>query len=32
MENEGQKVLKVEQTAEKEWRIIVRKDREKKKS
>jgi len=31
MENEGQKVLKIEQTAEKEWRILVRKDREKKK-
>ncbi len=30
MENEGQKVLKVEQTAEREWRIVVRKDREKK--
>ncbi len=32
MENEGQKVLKVEQTGDKEWRILVRKDREKKKS
>ncbi len=32
MENEGQKVLKVEQTGEKEWRIIVRKDKEKKKA
>ncbi len=31
MENEGQKVLKVEQTGEKEWRIIVRKDKEKQK-
>ncbi len=31
MENEGQKVLKVEKTGEKEWRILVRKDREKKK-
>ncbi len=31
MENEGQKVLKIEQTAEKEWHIIVRKDKEKKK-
>ncbi len=31
MENEGQKVLKVEQTAEKEWRIVVRKDKDKKK-
>ena len=29
MENEGQKVLTVEQTGEKEWRIIVRKDKEK---
>jgi TusA-related sulfurtransferase len=32
MENEGQKVLAVEQTSEKEWRIIVRKDKEKKKT
>ena len=32
MENEGQKVMKVEQTGEKEWHIIVRKDKEKKKS
>lgn len=31
MENEGQKVLKIEQAAEKEWRIYVRKDQEKKK-
>ena len=31
MENEGQKVLKVEQTGEKEWHIFVRKDKEKKK-
>ncbi len=31
MENEGQKVLKVEQTGEKEWRIIVRKDKQKQK-
>jgi len=31
MENEGQKVLVVEQTGEKEWRIVVRKDKEKKK-
>lgn len=31
MENEGQKVLKIEQTAEKEWHIYVRKDKEKKK-
>lgn len=30
MENEGQKVLKIEQTGEKEWRIVVRKDAEKK--
>ena len=29
MENEGQKVLKIDQTGEKEWRIFVRKDREK---
>jgi tRNA 2-thiouridine synthesizing protein A len=29
MENEGQKVLMVEQTSEKEWRIVVRKDKEK---
>jgi len=29
MENEGQKVLKIDQTGEKEWRIVVRKDREK---
>ncbi len=32
MENEGQKVLKVEQTGEKEWHIFIRKDKEKKKS
>ena len=32
MENEGQKVLVVEQTNEKEWRIVVRKDKEKKKT
>ncbi len=32
MENEGQRVLKIEQTSEKEWRIFVRKDREKKKT
>ena len=31
MENEGQKVLKIDQTAEKEWHIYVRKDKEKKK-
>jgi len=29
MENEGQKVLKIDQTGEKEWHIVVRKDREK---
>jgi tRNA 2-thiouridine synthesizing protein A len=29
MENEGQKVLVVEQTSDKEWRIVVRKDKEK---
>ena len=29
MENEGQKVLLVEQTGEKEWRIVVRKDKTK---
>ncbi len=29
MENEGQKVLKIDQTGEKEWHIFVRKDREK---
>ncbi len=31
MENEGQKVLKIEQNGDKEWHIFVRKDREKKK-
>jgi tRNA 2-thiouridine synthesizing protein A len=31
MENEGQKVLKIDQTGEKEWHIFVRKDKEKKK-
>lgn len=31
MENEGQAVLKIEQTGDKEWRIVVRKDKEKKK-
>lgn len=31
MENEGQKVLSIDKTGEKEWRIIVRKDKEKKK-
>ena len=29
MENEGQKVLTVEQTGDNEWRIVVRKDKEK---
>jgi TusA-related sulfurtransferase len=32
MTNEGQLVLKIEQTGEKEWHIFVRKDREKKKA
>ncbi len=32
MENEGQKILKVEQTGEKDWRVFVRKDKEKKKT
>jgi TusA-related sulfurtransferase len=32
MENEGQRVLKIEQTNEKEWHIFIRKDREKKKT
>jgi tRNA 2-thiouridine synthesizing protein A len=31
MENEGQKVLKIEQTGEKEWHVYVRKEKEKKK-
>jgi TusA-related sulfurtransferase len=31
MENEGQKVLKIEQISEKEWHIFVRKDKEKNK-
>lgn len=31
MQNEGQKVLKIEQTGEKEWHIFVRKENEKKK-
>lgn len=31
MENEGQKVLKIEQTGDKEWHIFVRKDKDKKK-
>jgi len=29
MENEGQAVLKIEQTGDKEWHIVVRKDKEK---
>lgn len=29
MENEGQKVLKIDQVSEKEWHIFVRKDKEK---
>jgi TusA-related sulfurtransferase len=29
MENEGQKVLKIDQTGEKEWHLFVRKDKEK---
>ena len=32
MENEGQKVLKIDQTGEKEWHLFVRKDREKKRA
>ncbi len=32
MENEGQKVLKVEQLNPTDWRIVVRKDKEKAKS
>ncbi len=32
MENEGQKVLKVEQINPTDWRIVVRKDKEKAKS
>jgi len=31
MENKGQKVLKIEQTGEKEWRLFIRKDRDRKK-
>mgnify|MGYP005840664549 CR=1 FL=1 len=31
MQNEGQKVLKIEQTGEKEWHIFIRKEKEKKK-
>lgn len=30
MQNEGQKVLKIEQTGEKEWHIFIRKEKEKK--
>jgi len=29
MENEGQKVLKIDQTGEHEWHLFVRKDKEK---
>jgi tRNA 2-thiouridine synthesizing protein A len=29
MENEGQTVLKIDQTGEKEWHLFVRKDKEK---
>ncbi len=29
MENEGQKVLKIDQVGEKEWHLFVRKDKEK---
>src|SRR5512136_1207651 len=32
MENEGQKVLKIDQSGEKEWHVFVRKDKEKKKT
>jgi TusA-related sulfurtransferase len=32
MENEGQKVLKIAQTGEKEWHIFVRKDKDRKKN
>ena len=32
MENEGQKVLKIDQTGEKEWHVFVRKEKEKKKT
>ena len=31
MENEGQKVLKIDQTGEKEWHVYIRKDKDKKK-
>ena len=29
MENEGQKILKIDQVGEKEWHVFVRKDKEK---
>ena len=32
MENEGQKLLKIEQPGEKQWHLFIRKDKEKKKS
>jgi TusA-related sulfurtransferase len=32
MENEGQKLLKIDQAGEKEWHLFIRKDREKKKA
>ena len=32
MENEGQKVLKIDQTGEHEWHLVFRKDKEKKKA
>lgn len=32
MENEGQKVLKIDQSGEKEWHLYIRKDTEKKKA
>ena len=32
MENEGQKVLRIDQTGEKEWHLFIRKEREKKKA
>ena len=31
MENEGQKVLRIDQTGEKEWHVFIRKDKDKKK-
>ena len=31
MENEGQKVLKIDQTGEKEWHLVFRKDKQKEK-